>query len=205
MQSFILASRSPRRIELLREAGYEFEVIPSAVDESLFDTNTVSPARYAETLAQAKAEDIASQHPDRLVLGADTIIDCQGEIIGKPEDEAHAESIVKKLFSRPHTVITGLALIWITKQIEIVTHESTQVVPRDMSQAQIEAHLQSNSWQGKAGAYAIQENGDEFIERLEGSLTNVIGLPMERLSDLLKEILGESAGKNISRRPLGGG
>jgi septum formation protein len=191
MRSFILASRSPRRIELLREAGYEFEVIPSAVDESLFDTNTLSPPGYAETLAQAKAEDVAGKHPTRLVLGADTIVDCQGEIIGKPEDEAHAELIVKKLFSRPHSVITGLALIWKARQINIITHESTQVVPRDMSQAQIEAHLKGNTWQGKAGAYAIQENGDAFIERLEGSLTNVIGLPMERLSELLREILGE--------------
>ncbi|MCF7975399.1 MAG: Maf family protein [Phycisphaerae bacterium] len=191
MRSFILASRSPRRIELLQEAGYEFEVCPSAVDESLFDTNTGPPASYAETLARAKAEDIAGKYPDRLVLGADTIIDCCGEIIGKAQDEAHAECILTKLFSRPHTVITGLSLIWKTRQIEIVTHESTLVIPRDMSPIQIEAHLKNHAWQDKAGAYAIQENGDEFIERLEGSLTNVIGLPMERLSELLKEILGE--------------
>ncbi len=189
MSAFILASKSPRRIQLLQEAGYDFDVCPSGVDESTFDMHAASPARYAETLAQAKAEDVASRHPDQLVLGADTIVDYDGQIIGKPRDEAHAECIVRKLFSKPHFVLTGMALIWKAKHIAIVTHDSTRVIPRVMSQAQIEAHLRSDTWQGKAGAYAIQENGDEFIERLEGSLTNVIGLPMERLQDLLSEIL----------------
>ncbi len=188
MIRFILASQSPRRIELLREAGYHFDVIPSGVDESKFDTHAMSPANYATTLAQAKAEDIAGKHPDQLVLGADTIVNYQGEIIGKPDNEAHAKHIVQKLFSKPHCVITGIALIWKTKQVEVLTHESTKIFPRIMSPAQIEAHLQGDTWQGKAGAYAIQENGDEFIERLEGSLTNVIGLPMERVKDLLQKI-----------------
>jgi septum formation protein len=188
MIRFILASQSPRRIELLREAGYDFDVIPSGVDESRFDNLTMSPANYATTLAQAKAEDIAKRYPDQLVLGADTIIDYEGEIIGKPDNETHAKHIVQKLFSKPHFVITGIALIWKIKQVEVLTHESTKIFPRVMSQVQIEAHLQSDTWQGKAGAYAIQENGDEFIERLEGSLTNVIGLPMERLKNLLQEI-----------------
>lgn len=188
MSSFVLASKSPRRIQLLKEAGYDFEVCPSGVDESVFDTQGISPARYAETLAQAKAEDVASAQPDRLVLGADTIVDYDGQIFGKPRDEAHAERIVSKLFSRPHCVITGLALIWKTRHITLVTHESTRVIPRMLSQAQIESHLQGDTWRDKAGAYAIQENGDEFIERLEGSFTNVIGLPMERLEDLLQEI-----------------
>jgi len=188
MSSFVLASKSPRRIQLLQQAGFDFDVCPSGIDESTFDKHAGSPAKYAETLAQAKAEDIAAKQPDQLVLGADTIIDYDGQIIGKPQDEAHAECIVKKLFSKPHRVITGMALIWKARRIAIVIHESTRVIPRVMSQAQIQAHLQSNTWQGKAGAYAIQENGDEFIERLEGSLTNVIGLPMERLTDLLKEI-----------------
>ncbi len=188
MQSFVLASKSPRRIQLLRDAGYEFDILPSGVDESVFDTVDPVPAAYAETLALAKAEDIAQHHPNRLVLGADTIIDYDGQIIGKARDEAHAECIVRKLFSNPHCVITGMALIWMDRNIRIITHELTRVIPHAMSPAQIEAHLKSGSWQGKAGAYAIQENGDEFIERLEGSLTNVIGLPMERLKDLLQEI-----------------
>ena len=188
MHSFVLASKSPRRIELLRDAGYAFEVCPSGVDESVFDKHAMSPARYAETLAKAKAEDVASRRPDRLVLGADTIIDYDGQIIGKPRDEVHAACIVRRLFSKPHHVITGLALVWKRQHVSVVTHESTRVIPREMSQAQIETHLRGNSWEGKAGAYAIQENGDEFIERLEGSLTNVIGLPMERVKDLLQEI-----------------
>ncbi len=188
---FILASQSPRRIELLQNAGYHFDAIPSGIDETTFDMLAMSPANYAITLAKAKAEDIAKQYPNQLVLGADTIVDYEGEIIGKPNNEAHAKRIVEKLFSKPHFVVTGMALIWKTKQVELLTHESTQVFPHVMSQSQIEAHLKSDTWQGKAGAYAIQENGDVFIERLEGSLTNVIGLPMERLKDLLQEIFAE--------------
>lgn len=187
MLSFILASQSPRRIELLKEAGYVFDVHPSGIDESVFDTS-LSPAMYAETLAQAKAEDVAQQFPNRLILGADTIVDCDNEIIGKPQDQAHAKAIVTKLFSKSHSVITGLALIWPAQRIHIVTHDTTRIIPKHMTPEQIQIHLNSDTWQGKAGAYAIQENGDEFIDHVEGSFTNVVGLPMELLTRQLDEI-----------------
>jgi septum formation protein len=107
----VLASASPRRRDLLTQAGYVFDVVPSDVDEEAFSADGHSSARYTEILALTKARHVASRYPDRIVLGADTIVDCEGEIIGKPVDERDAERITRKLFSRPHEVITGLALV----------------------------------------------------------------------------------------------
>ncbi len=188
----VLASASPRRKELLAQAGYAFDVIPSDVDEEAFSDDDCTPTRFAEVLALAKARDVAARYPNRLVLGADTIVDCEGEIIGKPADEADAERITRKLFRRPHQVITGLALVRVSDGTEVVRSEVTTVYPRRMNERQIAAHIAGRSWEGKAGAYAIQETGDEFVERIEGSFTNVIGLPMELLQRLLTALLPEA-------------
>ena len=184
----ILASASPRRKDLLTQAGYMFEVILPDVDESAFPLAKGGPARHAEILALAKAQSVASRYPDRLVLGADTIADFDGEIIGKPADIEDAERITRKLFSEPHRVITGLALVRLADGLEIVCSDVTTVYPRRLTDEQIARHLEGGAWEGKAGAYAIQEMGDEFVERLDGSLTNVMGLPMELLARLLAEL-----------------
>jgi septum formation protein len=185
----ILASASPRRRELLAQAGYKFEVVPSDVDESAVATTGLSPRRLAEALALAKAQDVARRYPDALVIGADTIVDLNGEIIGKPADAEEAEQITRKLFSTPHKVISGLALVRLRDNTQVVRSDVTTVCPRKMTEEQIAKHIAGGSWRGKAGAYAIQETGDEFVERIEGSLTNVVGLPMELLAQLLGDIL----------------
>lgn len=181
----ILASRSPRRKDLLIQAGYDFEVISPDFDESSVSSVGVSPIRHAEVLALGKARSVAVHHPDRLVIGADTLVDSDGEIIGKPVDSADAERITRKLFSAPHEVITGLALIRIRDGIEIVHSDVTTVYPQKLTEGQIAGHVASRSWEGKAGAYGIQEMDDEFVERIEGSMSNVMGLPMELLEQLL--------------------
>ena len=181
----ILASASPRRRELLAQAGYAFDVVPPGVDESAHLGGASGPRAHAEELALAKAASVASRYPDHLVIGADTVVDFNGEIIGKPRDAADAERITRKLFSRPHRVITGLALICLSEGTEIVRSDVTTVYPREMTEEQIAAHIAGRSWEDKAGAYAIQETGDAFVQRLEGSLTNVMGLPMELLERLL--------------------
>lgn len=183
----ILASASPRRKDLLTQAGYAFDIAPSNVDEEAFSSDGHTPARHTEILALAKARDVAPRYPDRIVLGADTIVDCEGEIIGKPTDERDAERITKKLFSRPHQVITGLALIRLADGVEIVRSDITTVYPRQLSDEQIAGHIAGGTWEGKAGAYGIQETGDEFVDRIEGSFTNVMGLPMELLQHLLEK------------------
>jgi len=187
--SFILASASPRRKTLLREAGYNFEIIVSDVDESSFEDADISPAEFATNLAFAKALDVAKGNPDKLVLGADTVVDFEGEIIGKACDAEHAEEITKKLFSKPHKVITAIALIRLCDSVKIINYDITVVYPKQMTAEQMAGHIAGNSWQGKAGAYAIQETGDEFVEKLDGSLTNVMGLPMEMINSLLPDLI----------------
>ncbi len=185
---FILASASPRRRDLLRKAGYCFEIIPSSVDESKYDVNGIASAEHTKVLALAKAKDVSIKFPNAVVVGSDTVVDLEGEIIGKPEDADHAEEITRKLFSRPHKVITGLALVCIDKGIEIVEADTTIVYPRKLTERQIADHITNGQWEGKAGAYGIQETGDAFVERIEGSFTNVMGLPMERTARLLGQL-----------------
>ncbi|MFC1603693.1 Maf family protein [Planctomycetota bacterium] len=181
----VLASASPRRRQLMSEAGYEFTVVLPEVDESSFNTDDVDPVDYARRLALAKAKSIARKHPDSFVIGADTIVDFRGRIIGKAADAKEAEQITGKLFSEPHKVITGVAIIRLSDGTELVQSDSTTVYPRKMTAEQIADHVKGDSWRDKAGAYAIQETGDEFVEKIEGSLTNVMGMPMELLESLL--------------------
>ena len=185
----ILASSSPRRKQLLAEAGYNFTCVDPDVDESAFEAEGISPCEYAERLALAKAKSVAEKFPDCLVIGADTIADFEGEIIGKPADAKEADEITRRLFSRPHKVITAVAIVRIVDGTEIVKSDSTTVYPRKLTNKQIAEHIKGGSWRGKAGAYAIQEQ-DEFVERIEGSLTNVMGLPMELVHRLLRRFIG---------------
>ena len=186
--SFILASVSPRRKQLLAEAGYKFTVVRPDIDESAFPVEGIEACEYAERLALAKAKDVAQKYPNSLVIGADTVVDFEGQIIGKATDAKEAEQITKKLFSKPHKVITGIAIVRLSDGIELSECDTTTVYPKRLTSEQIAEHINSESWRDKAGAYAIKENGDEFVERIEGSLTNVMGLPMELLERLLTGI-----------------
>jgi len=185
----VLASASPRRRQLLQQAGRQFTVFPANINESDFACDRISPAEYAKCLALAKARQVAEKFPDSLVIGADTVVDSQGRIIGKPADEKQAERITRKLFSAPHKVITAVALVRLSEGLELVESDTTIVYPKKMSERQIAEHIKSGSWRDKAGAYAIKEDADPFIEKLQGSLTNVMGLPMELLDRLLARIL----------------
>ena len=184
----ILASASPRRSQLLSEAGYEFSVVPPEVDESTFKTNDVEPVEYAKRLALAKAKNVAQEHPNSIVIGADTIVDFQRRIIGKAVNAKEAELITSELFSAPHKVITGIAIVRLSNGTELVRSDSTTVYPKKMTPEQIAEHIKGGSWQDKAGSYAIKETGDKFVEKIEGSLTNVMGLPMELLKSLLAQL-----------------
>lgn len=186
----ILASASPRRRQLLAEAGYKFKVCPADIDESVFPAEGVNPYEYAKRLALAKAKNVAAKFPDCLVIGADTVVDFDGRIIGKPADAKQAEQITRRLFSAPHRVITAVAIVRLSDNTEIVETDSTVVYPKKVTDEQIAEHIKSGCWRDKAGAYAIREQGDEFIEKIEGSLTNVMGLPMELLQRLLKRFIG---------------
>jgi septum formation protein len=183
-KTIILASASPRRKQLLAEAGYKFTVVVSRTDESIFSTENVTSVEYAKQLAFAKADDVAGNHPDSIVIGADTVVDFEGQIIGKPRDAGHAEEITRMLFSRPHKVITGIAIICKSRNLKIVEAETTVVYPKKLTDAQIAEHIRSGIWRDKAGAYSISDN-DPFVDHIEGSFTNVMGMPMELLKKLL--------------------
>ena len=182
---FILASASPRRKDILMKAGYRFEVVVSDVDEDAYSQEGCSASQLAETLALAKARRVADAYPGRLVLGADTVVDSHGEIIGKATDAADAERITRKLFSSPHQVVTGVALVRVCDRLEIVQSDVTTVYPKRLTDRQIHDHVAGGDWQGKAGAYGIQDTGDAFVDHIDGSLTNVMGLPIEVVHSFL--------------------
>jgi len=184
----ILASASPRRKELLKEAGYKFKVSPADIDETSYSTGGIKPSSYAEKLALAKAKNAAWEYPEAVVIGADTLVDLDGQIIGKPKDSKDAERILRKLSGKPHKVITGLAIVRLNDGIEIVRSRTTKIYPKAMTDEQIAKFIEEGRWRDKSGACAIEDIGDELVGRIEGSISNVSGLPMELLSKFLEEL-----------------
>ena len=182
----ILASASARRRQLLSEAGYVFEVIPAEVEEPA-PAEGVEAAVYAERLAGLKAQAVAGDYPTAVTVGADTIVTHSGQIIGKPRDRTHAREILTHLFGGCNEVITGLAVMCPAREKCIVTHVSTTLIMRPMQEDELEVYLNSGAWRDKAGAYALQEGGDKFAQSIQGSESNVVGLPMERLAEVLKD------------------
>ena len=180
----ILASASPRRAELLRSLGLQFDIIPTGVAER--DEHPASFQDLAIHNAQAKASDVAARYPDALVLGADTIVVPGGEVFGKPRDFDDARRMLRSLSGRDHAVITAVCLIHRGGNRERVFAVETQVRFRPLSDADIEQYLDAVDVFDKAGAYAIQE-GPPIVAGIEGSYSNVIGLPLERLAVELRE------------------
>jgi septum formation protein len=185
----ILASNSPRRRELLRQAGYRFEVRPPPIEDRGV-TGAPTPGAYVESLAYLKAMAAARGHrlAEGLVLGADTIVELAGRIIGKPADEADARRILSELSGSEHRVLTGVALVDVAKSSRVLAHDVTRIRMRRIAPGEIDAYVASGEAMGKAGAYALQETGDRYVETIDGSLTNVVGLPMELLERLIKAI-----------------
>ncbi|MDD5558567.1 Maf family protein [Candidatus Methylomirabilis sp.] len=180
----ILASASPRRELLLQALWVDHRIIPSLVDEagSLPGTTTAS---HAETLALRKAAEVAARVGEGLVLGADTIVECGGRLLGKPKDLDEAREFLCLLSGRSHLVVTGLALVQAGDGRTEVGHEVTEVQMRALTGKEIDAYVQTGEPSDKAGGYAIQGAAEGFIEGIKGSFTNVVGLPLGRLRTLL--------------------
>ena len=180
----ILASASPRRRQLLAEAGYTFEVDPSHVDEPPPD-GRVPPGEYAAGLAWRKASAVAARRGRGIVLGADTICAVGGEILAKPEDRADAERMIRAQEGRDDIgVITGLCLYRAGAAEWLGAVEVTTCRCRALTDAERAEHLDSGRWKGKSGAYGVQDD-DPFVTVVRGSWSNVVGLPLERLAALL--------------------
>jgi septum formation protein len=180
----ILASASPRRRQLLEEAGYSFEVDPSDVPEPDPASET-SPAEYAAHLAWRKAMSVAQRREVGFVLAADTICAVDRQILTKPIDRADAERMIRLQEGRDTDVITGLCLYSAERREWVGAIEVSAVRFRQLSEAERSAYLESNRWEGKSGAYGVQDQ-DPFVEVVRGSWSNVVGLPLERLAQLLK-------------------
>ncbi len=180
----ILASASPRRRQLLEEAGYSFEVVPSRVEEPPPPPGT-SPLDYAAQLAWRKAAEVAVRRSNGLILAADTVCCVAGEILNKPEDRADAERMIRLQEGRDTEVISGLCLYHAGRGEWIGAIEISVVRLRRLEETEREAYLQSGRWEGKSGAYGVQDR-DPWVSVVSGSFSNVVGLPMERLADLLE-------------------
>lgn len=192
----ILASSSPQRRDLLEQAGYDFEVIAPTIDEPDESFHGLSPAQKAESLAYFKARTVADLRPGRLVLGADTIVSVGVTVLGKAADADEARRMLGQLSSSRHEVITGVALV-ATDGRRLISSDTTHLRMRTMTPDEIEDYVRSGEWIGKAGAYAIQETADRFVESVEGSFTNIVGLPMELLGRMLREISSPGRGNGL--------
>jgi septum formation protein len=181
----ILASASPRRADLLRQLKLEFEVIPSDAVE-VFD-DYLSPLELCQLNAHRKARAVAKKIPDSLVLGADTLVFLENKIFGKPADMQDAKRMLSQLQGRTHRVVTGVCLIHLRSHRERIFAVSTDVVFRTLTPAQIDEYLKQVNPLDKAGAYGIQEHGEFIVSEISGSLSNVVGLPIERVTSELND------------------
>src|SRR3989339_1000349 len=182
----ILASASPRRIELLKLAGVSFEVMPADIDETSLPEE--EPSKHVLRLAAEKALFVAADKPDCLVIGADTIVFLEGEILGKPANREEAQITLAKLSGRAHEVFTGFCIVQINRGIRICEVVRSSVIFREITPDEISWYAGTPEPYDKAGGYAAQGMSASFIREIHGSYTNVIGLPLCEVIERLKMI-----------------
>jgi septum formation protein len=179
----ILASASPRRKFLLEQAGLSFSVIPASIDENAF--SHLSPKRFVRVLAEQKADRISEHYPESWIIGADTIVLINGLVLGKPASRREAKTMLSRLSGKTHTVLTGYAVCCRNKKRRFSDTVQTRVKFKELSNKEIEWYLDTREPYDKAGAYAIQELGTRLVRRISGSYTNVVGLPVCEVMDIL--------------------
>jgi nucleoside triphosphate pyrophosphatase len=186
----ILASSSPRRAEILHDAGIPFEVLPTHLDEAALPGETAEAmvARLAEAKTRAAAARMGNETRECIVAGADTAVELDGEILGKPRDSRHAREMLARLSGRSHRVLTGIFLLRLPGGAARAAVESSAVTFAPLRQSEIDAYVATGEPLGKAGAYAIQGFAGRYIPKIEGCYFNVVGLPLARLYVLLLEL-----------------
>jgi len=178
----ILASKSPRRIELLKQAGIKHRVIPSNIDET---SSYKRPAMIVRELAYKKALSVALKHPGSPVLGSDTLVYCKGQVLGKPEDRADALRLLRLQNGSWQAVHTGVALIWLEKGFFMAGSDISRCKARKLDERELKD--MSAKHLDKAGAYAVQDKDDVFVERIEGRFDTIVGLSMNLVRDFMKK------------------
>jgi len=179
----VLASSSPRRQELLREAGISFVAQPAEIDETL--RKGESPEVYARRLAGEKAQVVARKFPENFVLAADTIVIVDDEILGKPKDQRDATRMLNSLSGREHRVLTAVALVAPGKGLETKC-STTRVHFRKLKEREIQEYIAGGEPMDKAGAYAVQGGAASWVTRLDGDYSNVVGLPLMLVAEMLR-------------------
>ncbi len=181
MDTVILASQSKGRRELLEKEGFSLVILPADIDETI---PWKDPEKEIQGLAEKKALACHNQHPEnpaRWIIAADTLVVFQGKPIGKPAGRAEAKAFLKAFSGRGHTVISGIAFLDRSTGKLYSESDTSEVVFKSLSDTDIEEYLESGEWQGAAGAYRIQHKGGKLVERINGSFSNVIGLPLDKL------------------------
>ena len=183
-EKLLIASKSLRRQEILTAVGWEFEAIAADIDETRFTAEDA--VSYVKRLARTKAETIAEKFSDRLVIGADTVVVIDGEILGQPRDDDDARRMLRLLSGKWHDVLTGVALVRAGQVV--VEHETTRVRFSEMSAEEIDWYVATSEPRGKAGAYGIQGSAALFIKEIQGDYFNVVGLPVRLVFELSRRI-----------------
>ena len=193
LPTLILASASPRRLELFRQTGLEFQAVTSGAEE--IHQEQLTAGELSQINAYRKARAVSKKFPDALVIAMDTLVSLDTKIFGKPKDRAEARRMLEELQGRTHEVVTGCCLIHLRTHRQKVFAELTTVTFRSLEAEEIAHYHSKINPLDKAGAYAIQEHGDDIVRKFSGSFSNVVGLPLERLSQ-------ELASFGISGRPV---
>ncbi len=181
-KEIILASASPRRKELLEQIGIEFRIVPSNAEENI---EIKDPAELVSELSRLKADDVWQNNKENCIIAADTIVFAQGEILGKPSNRTDGEKMLKMLSGNKHTVYTGVTVQ--DKNGAVTRVSATDVYFKVLSQKAIDEYLNKNEYTDKAGAYGIQGYAARFVEKICGCYSNVVGLPLSLLDDMLSE------------------
>lgn len=191
MKNIVLASKSIDRNLLFRSAKLNFEVVLTIVDEDKYKAQISNPIELVKKLAEEKVlnakDSLNKEGIDAIIIAADTIVEIKGEIIGKAKNEKQAFQILKKLAGKVHNLLTGFAITETDSSKLIVDYECTSVKFLTLSDEDIWEYIKSGEWFGRAGAYSIREKASLFIESIQGSSTNVIGLPMHKIYEILKD------------------
>lgn len=184
-RNLILASRSPRREEILRGLSFDFTIVPPA-DHVEAGASCDDPFERPLLFARLKAADVAARHPDALVIGADTVVILGDDILEKPADDAEAFEFIRRLAGRTHSVVTGVALRSQSRGIDVADKEVTRVRFRALGDDEVRAYVASGEGRDKAGAYAVQGLGGALVREIDGCYYNVVGLPVALLFDMLE-------------------
>jgi len=185
----ILASNSPRRIVLLKSLGYHFDIVPHDIEECIL--GNVLPMELVQNLAFLKATDVARRVSNAIIISADTVIVHKKSILGKPKDVSDAKRILSILSDSEHDIISGVCVMEMPSRKKMLRIERTHIKMKSMEDEEIDRYILTGEAMDKAGAYAIQGEGRKYIEKIDGSYSNAVGLPLELLQEMLNHFMND--------------